>query len=102
MSAATTMAFAPMLAVLFLAVRMRITWLTQGTGDPPLWMEICMYSTTYAILAMTLTVVVIPFFTGMVIGVNPKTGEIDPDLKPFRNWIAAYCFTALQYLIMVG
>merc|ERR1719252_491058 len=101
-SAATTMAFAPMLAVLLLAVRMRVTWLTQGKGDPPVWMQVWMYCTTYAILAMTLTVVVIPLFTGDVIGVNQKTGEVDPEMKPFDNFILAGCLTALKYLIMIG
>merc|ERR1719450_50230 len=101
-SAATTMAFAPMLAVLLLAVRMRVTWLTQGKGDPPVWMQVWMYCTTYAILAMTLTVVVIPLFTGDVIGVNAKTGEVDPEIKPFENFILAGCMTALKYLIMIG
>jgi len=101
-SAATTMAFAPMLAVLLLAVRMRVTWLTQGKGDPPVWMQVWMYCTTYAILAMTLTVVVIPLFTGEAIGVNQKTGEVDPELKPFDNFILAGCMTALKYLIMIG
>merc|ERR1719420_279650 len=101
-SAATTMAFAPMLAVLFLAVRMRVTWLTQGKGDPPVWMQVWMYCTTYAILAMTLTVVVIPLFTGQVISVDPKTGEVDPEMKPFDNFILAGCLTVLKYLIMIG
>merc|ERR1719252_544226 len=100
-SAATTMAFAPMLAVLLLAVRMRVTWLTQGKGDPPVWMQVWMYCTTYAILLMTLTVVVIPLFTGEVINVNTKTGEVDPELKPFDNFILAGCMTALKYIIMI-
>merc|ERR1719311_37892 len=101
-SATHTMAFAPMLAVLLLTVRMRVTWLTQGKGDPPVWMQVWMYCTTYAILAMTLTVVVIPLFTGSVINVNQKTGEVDPNMKPFENFILAGCMTALKYLIMIG
>merc|ERR1719463_680529 len=51
---------------------------------------------------MTLTVVVIPLFTGESIGVNQKTGEVDPELKPFDNAILAGCMTALKYLIMIG
>merc|ERR1719158_2285450 len=101
-SAATTMAFAPMLAVLFLAVRMRVTYLTQGKGDPQVWVQVWMYCTTYAVLAMTLTVIVIPLFTGQVVSADPKTGEVDPDIKPFKNFILAGCMTALKYLIMIG
>merc|ERR1719409_1863701 len=33
--AVNTVAFAPMLAVLILGCRMRVTWLTQGKGNPP-------------------------------------------------------------------
>merc|ERR1719352_121453 len=53
---------------------------------------------------MTLTVVVIPLFTGEAIGVNPKTGEVDPEqkMKPFENFIVAGCMTVLKYLIMIG
>ena len=49
---------------------------------------------------MTLTVVVIPLFTVKVIGVNQKTGEVDPDMKPFENFILAGCLTVLKYLII--
>merc|ERR1719375_2565024 len=86
-SAATTMAFAPMLAVLFLAVRMRVTWLTQGKGNPPVWMQMWMYCATYAVLLMTLIVVVIPLFTGEIVGVDQKTGDLKEDVKPFDNFI---------------
>merc|ERR1719399_669239 len=53
---------------------------------------------------MTLTVVVIPLFTGEAISkIDPKTGEIDPsEMKPFENFILAGCMTALKYLIMIG
>merc|ERR1719313_3143051 len=51
---------------------------------------------------MTLIVVVIPLFTGEVIGVNQKTGDISEDVKPFDNFILAACFTVLKYLIMIG
>merc|ERR1719504_540865 len=101
-SAATTVSFAPMLAVLFLACRMRVTWLTQGKGNPPEYVQAAMYCATYAVLAMTLCVCVIPIFTGKVIGVDVKTGDIPADAKPFDNKIVAGCFTALKFLIMLG
>merc|ERR1719158_1455054 len=36
-TAALTVNYAPMLSVLFLAVRMRVTWLTSGRGNPQEW-----------------------------------------------------------------
>merc|ERR1719393_933481 len=72
-TASLTVAFAPMLAILFLAFRMRVNQLTKNRGNPPEWCQICMYFCTYAVLLMTLIVCVIPLFTGETIGVDPKT-----------------------------
>merc|ERR1719247_322892 len=97
-----TVAFAPMLAVLFMGCRMRVTWLTQGQGNPPEYVQVAMYCCTYSVLVMTLIVCVIPVFTGHYVkGVDPKTGDL-PDDNPFTNKIVAGCFTALKYLIMLG
>ena len=46
---------------------------------------------------MTLIVVVIPFFSGEVIG-----GDIDEDVKTFDHFIRAACFTVFKYVIMIG
>merc|ERR1719230_2470117 len=101
-TATLTVNFAPMLAVLFLGCRMRVTWLTQGKGNPPEYVQAAMYCATYAVLAMTLCVCVIPVFTGKVFKVDPKTGDIPQDAEPFENWMLAGVFTALKYLIMLG
>merc|ERR1719160_2047935 len=96
-TASLTVAFAPMLAILFLAFRMRVNQLTKNRGHPPEWAQVCMYFCTYAVLLMTLIVCVIPLFTGEVFGVDPKTGDIPPDAEPFKNNILAICFTVLKY-----
>merc|ERR1719265_2443113 len=101
-TATITVNFAPMLAVLFLGCRMRVTWLTQGKGNPPEYVQAAMYCATYAVLMMTLCVCVIPLFTGKVIAVDPKTGEIPQDAEPFSNFYIAAGFTVLKYLIMLG
>merc|ERR1719392_427465 len=101
-TATFTVNYAPMLAVLFLGCRMRVTWLTQGKGNPPEYVQVAMYCSTYAVLAMTLCVCVIPIFTGKVFAVDPKTGDIPMDAKPFEQPIIAGCFTALKFLIMLG
>merc|ERR1719262_1670928 len=101
-TATYTVSFAPMLAVLFLGCRMRVTWLTQGKGNPPEYVQVAMYCATYSVLMMTLCVCVIPLFTGKVIGVDVKTGDIKDDYKPFSSPILAICFTVLKFLIMLG
>merc|ERR1719262_388449 len=101
-TATLTVNFAPMLAVLFLGCRMRVTWLTQGKGNPPEYVQAAMYCSTYAVLMMTLCVTVIPLFTGKVMNVDPKTGDTPMDQKPFSNYYVAGAFTLLKYLIMLG
>merc|ERR1719405_151128 len=100
-TATLTMAFAPMLAILFLAFRMRVNQLTKNKGDPPDWAKVCMYFCTYAVLLMTLCVCVIPLFTGETISVDPKTGQIPDDVEPFKSQACAIAFTALKYLILL-
>jgi len=100
-TASLTVAFAPMLAILFLAFRMRVNQLTKNRGNPPVWAQICMYFCTYAILLMTLIVCVIPLFTGETIGVDPKTGDIPADTQPFTSQACAIAFTVLKYLILL-
>merc|ERR1719498_828430 len=101
-TATLTVSYAPMLAILFLACRMRVTWLTQGRGHPPSYVQGSMYACTYSVLAMTLVVCVIPIFTGKVIGVDVKTGDLKDDAQPFEAPIVAACFTVLKFLIMIG
>merc|ERR1719163_1407194 len=83
--AVNTVAFAPMLAVLFLGCRMRVTWLTQGKGNPPEYVQAAMYCATYSILAMTLCVVVIPILMGTPLKADKETDQIDDDAKPFDS-----------------
>merc|ERR1719199_1878100 len=100
-TATLTVAFAPMLAILFLAYRMRVNQLTKNRGDPPEWAQVCMYFCTYAVLLMTLCVCVIPLFTGEVMNVDPKTGQIPEDSEPFKSQACAIAFTVLKYIILL-
>ena len=100
-TAALTANVAPMLAVLFVGCRMRVLWLTQGRGNPPEWVQMCMHMCTYAVLLMTLCVCIIPVFTGEALNIDLKTGQSRQECGPFRKLIAATCFTVLKYIIMI-
>merc|ERR1719355_524649 len=100
-TATLTVAFAPMLAIMFLAFHMRVNQLTKNQGNPPEWAQVCMYFCTYAVLLMTLIVCVIPLFTGETISVDPKTGQIPDDVEPFKSQACAIAFTVLKYLILL-
>merc|ERR1719310_1629580 len=100
-TATLTVAFAPMLSIMFLAYRMRVNQLTKNKGDPPDYAKVCMYFCTYAVLLMTLCVCIIPLFTGEVFGVDPKTGQIPEDTQPFKSQALAITFTVLKYIILL-
>merc|ERR1719335_1536223 len=100
--ATITVNFAPMLAILFLATRMRVLWLTQLKGNPPIWVQQWMLGATYSVLACTLVSLLVPLFTGEKVKIDKETGEVDKEHQPFKNQIAAISFTVLKYLIMIG
>ena len=53
--------------------------------------------TQLAVVLLTLIVLVIPLFTGEVIGVDQKTGDINEDVM-LDIFILAACFTVVRYL----
>merc|ERR1719267_19944 len=71
--AATTVEFAPMLAILFLAARMRAL---QHDGQPQKWAQDCMFASTYAMCGTTLLAVAVPLLMGGTSKKNEKTGEV--------------------------
>jgi len=62
--AARTVAYSPMLCVLFIAVRMRVSFLTDGKEQPPVWVQHCMMASTLALIAQSFVVLAVPFVTG--------------------------------------
>merc|ERR1719160_1760398 len=100
--AVLTVNYAPMLSILFLAARIRVLWLTQLKGNPPIWMQQWMIAASYGVLACTLVSLVVPLLTGEKVKIDPETGKPDEDHQPFKNTCAAICFTILKYLIMIG
>jgi len=100
-TAAMTVTFAAPLCVLFIGCRMRVLWLTQGTGNPPEWVQYCMLGCAYSVLATTITVCIIPVFTGGQAKLDEKSGVME-ESNPFQNQILAITFTALRYLCLLG
>merc|ERR1719181_832475 len=65
-TASNTVTYAPMLAVLFVGVRMQAIQLTQGETEkyklPQPWVQHAMYVATFAVLAQVVLVVLMPIF----------------------------------------
>merc|ERR1719253_1335397 len=60
-AAANTVEFAPMLAIVFLAARMRAL---QHDGQPQAWAQSCMFYATYAMCLTTILAVLVPVVMG--------------------------------------
>merc|ERR1719486_1486816 len=95
-AAASTVEFAPMLAIVFLAARMRAL---QHDGQPQAWAQNCMYAATAAMCATTLMAIIVPCVLGGSQTKNETTGEVtfelpDPSL--------GYLMIAIRFLCMAG
>ena len=98
-----TINYCPMAACMFLALRLRVVWLSQGAEwDPQDWVCVCMQYVAWSILATTLVVALIPLFTGEFLKVDAKTGDLDAATKGFTSPMLAMGFTALRYAILVS
>jgi hypothetical protein len=95
-AAATTVEFAPMLAILFLAARMRAL---QHDGQPQKWAQDCMFIATGAMCITTLLAVLVPLVMGGHMEVNPLTRETTFVVP---NPTLGYVFVALRYICMLG
>merc|ERR1719453_1568637 len=101
-AASETMFYAPMVCMMFIGFRMRVLQLTKGQGAPQEWVQVAMHSVTYAILANTLLVLIVPIFVGPPLEIEP-TGEVKTEgTNPFQNPILMWTFTAIRYAIMLG
>merc|ERR1719191_1124350 len=79
-TAALTVTYAPMMAILFLGARMRAIQLTQGQTEkyqlPQPWVQQSMFVCTYAVLAQVLLVLSIGIFAGQEVPVDDE-GNLD-------------------------
>merc|ERR1719298_102109 len=73
-----TIAFCPMLAILFVGTRMRALQLTQNKGAPQGWAQDGMYMATWSILIQFLMVLLIPVCTLVMEG-KATHPELDED-----------------------
>jgi len=95
-AAATTVEFAPMLSILFLAARMRAL---QHDGQPQRWAQDCMFAATYAMCTTTLLAIVVPVVMGGSMKTDPITKENTFEVP---NPTLGYCLVALRFICMLG
>jgi len=106
-AAIKTVAYAPMLAVLFAATRVRAIQLSQGDTEkhqlPQPWVQTMMYCCTAGVLGQLVMVIILPIFTGTFEVRTTPDGRIETipqNLKPIPAKILAilrYVLLALLY-----
>jgi len=95
-AAATTVEFAPMLSILFLAARMRAL---QHDGQPQAWAQNCMYYATFSMCFTTLLSIAVPLALGGSMKTDPVTKESTFEVP---NPIFGYVLLAARYACMLG
>jgi hypothetical protein len=101
-SAKTTVQFAPMLCVLFIATRMRALQISDNKGAPQGWAQDGMYLASWALLIQFLMCLLLPLFTGKKYTTDSLDGATKADETPVANPIGAWCVTVLRYLALVA
>merc|ERR1719460_1764061 len=99
--AADTLAFAPMLSVLFLGARMRALQMDPVGGNPRPWAQNCFYACTYCLICQTALACVVPL---LLSGKVEKNDKIEGDFKyelPNTGSVAAKCLTVFRFLLML-
>merc|ERR1719389_1467386 len=97
-TATLSMNFAPMLAVLFIAARMRALQMDPVHGHPQAWAQNCFYMCTYALMAQTILCVAIP----VVLGGKAKKGKVEGDMEyEVNNAVPAIVMTVIRFCITI-
>merc|ERR1719197_1581141 len=95
-SAQATLAFAPMLSILFVTTRMYALLITDKKGAPPAWVQDGMYMATWSLLISFLMCLI----TGLVMD-NVETDEDGNVVNKFDNQYIAIAVTIVRYLSLL-
>merc|ERR1719230_190796 len=91
--ACSTMAIAPMMAVLYIACRMRA--LSMGLSGPQSWAQSCMIATAYDMLVVTIMTVLAP----ICFGAEARIGKAEGDVTfQMQNKTGAMVINAIRYI----
>merc|ERR1719446_97745 len=97
-AAKATVQFCPMLAILFVGMRMRALQITSQQGAPQGYAQQAMFLSTYAVMTQVLMVLLMPLFVGGA----PKVDEDGNVIAPAGNSVLMYVTTTIRYLALVA
>merc|ERR1719421_1562748 len=102
-SAKSTVQFAPMLCILFVATRMRALQMTSNRGAPQGWVQDGMYLASWSVLIQFMMCLLMPVFTGQKYTPDSLDGETKPkEDENFGNPWAAGTVTAIRYIALLS
>merc|ERR1719420_2248163 len=94
-----TVNFAPMLAILFIAARIRALQIDPKHGNPQRWAQMCFFMCTGSVVVQTLMVIMMPF----CVDCECKEGDTEGDVVfVMEHKGAAMCFTGIRYLCLIA
>merc|ERR1719450_914015 len=100
-SAKSTVQFAPMIAVLFVATRMRALQMTDNKGAPQGWCQDGMYLATWSILIQFMMCLIMPLFTGKKFTPDSLDGPV-AKVENVSNPYAAGAVTFIRYAALIA
>merc|ERR1719329_140699 len=100
-----TLTYGPMLCCLFIACRMRVEFLSEGKGQPQMWVQYCMYAVTFAVMGSTLVVLAIPLITGKPMPLKEGSCDLEkPEAEEGEDGpsLVFVGLSVVRYAIMAG
>merc|ERR1719262_1169754 len=102
-TAKSTVAFAPMIAVLFIATRMRALQMTDNKGAPQGWVQDGMYLATWSILIQFIMCLIMPLFTGKPYTPDSLDAPVSKENETnVSNYYGALAVTIVRYFALVA
>jgi hypothetical protein len=107
-NAKATVAFCPMLAILFIGLRMRALQITSGTGAPQGWAQECMFQATWAVLLQLIACLLMPCVMPQRVNRDGTYADVEMDedgnvaTKDLPPSLTVKFLTAYKYFCMFG
>jgi hypothetical protein len=91
-----TVAFAPMLSIIFMTTRMHALSVTSETGAPPAWVQDGMCLATWSLQMCGLSCLATDLFMA-----KPETSEHGKLVNKFKNWRIGLIIIVLRYIALL-
>merc|ERR550537_413957 len=102
-SAKSTVQFAPMLCILFVATCMRALQMTDNKGAPQGWVQDGMYLATWSIMMQFMMCLIMPFFLGHKYTPDTLDGAQKPASNDnVSNTFGAWAVTIVRYSALIA